>query len=353
MLAPTTLPQAPTVSLLLPNHNTAPVLDMVLERLAANTTYPHLEVIAVDDGSTDASREILRRWRDSERFPRFHLTEKPNSGAIDTLNVALGQAAGEVCVQLDSDASVETSGWVERMLALLRTDERVGVVTGKVVFDDGMVHACGVDLVGDQGHRDRTTRLDEPLGRRTFHYRATRVPEGSHPEEQAVAEVDAGVGCCLMYRRADALACGGYDSGYSPVWFDDLDLCLCIRTLGRKAFYLPDVRLVHHVTARSAPAPTRTVRERAIAIGKRVVPAGVRTTLRKRLTPGAAYTEQQRARMLHHYGYWREKWGWDMLNPDMREVQRRWSGTEICWRTDPARREAGAEIVRAYASSLE
>ena len=49
------------MSLLLPNRNTEAALDLILERLAANTTHPAFELIVVDDGSTDSSLEILRR----------------------------------------------------------------------------------------------------------------------------------------------------------------------------------------------------------------------------------------------------------------------------------------------------
>ena len=50
-------------------------------------------------------------------------------------------------------------------------------------------------------------------------------------------------------------------------------------------------------------------------------------------------------RLLHHYGYWREKWGFDMLNPDMDEVQRQWGATEVCWRSNPEMRHAGEQII--------
>ena len=51
--------KAPRVSLVMPNRDNAPVLDLVLDRLAENTTYPDVELVVVDDGSTDGSLEIL------------------------------------------------------------------------------------------------------------------------------------------------------------------------------------------------------------------------------------------------------------------------------------------------------
>ena len=57
---------------------------------------------------------------------------------------------------------------------------------------------------------------------------------------------------------------------------------------------------------------------------------------------------EHRDRLAHHYAYWREKWGFDMLNPDMDQVLERWGATEVCWRYDREMREAGERIVAAY-----
>lgn len=343
------------VSLLLPNRDNDQILDLVLERLAVNTTYRGVEVIAVDDGSTDSSREILRRWRDSDRFPAFTLIEKAGSGVVDTLNVALEAASGQVCVQLDADASIETPGWVERMLGLLGIDEAVGVVVGKVVMDSGQIHACGVSVVGPEGLHDRVSAIYEPAGRRRWHWRMEHPLEGDAGDmETQVAEVDSGIGVCMMYRRADALAAGGYDPGYAPVWFDDLDLCMSIRARGKKVFYLPDVRAIHHLGARnprstpvSNPSVRRFVRKVARR-GRRAVPAPVRHYLLERSDFESPHTPEQQQRLLDHYAYWRSKWGWDLLNPDLAAIRERWGETEIWWANDPRRRAAGDRIIEAF-----
>jgi GT2 family glycosyltransferase len=166
-----------------------------------------------------------------------------------------------------------------------------------------------------------------------------------------MAEVDSGIGCCMMYRRSDALTVGGYDPEWSPVWFDDVDLCLKIRAHGRKIFYLPTVRTIHHFGPRWDTV-TSIVRRVRLGVARRVVkrlPQNGRS-IEKRFNVDLLgyYTREQCARLRHHHAYWRKKWGWDARNPDMVAVRDRWGDTEICWATDPERRAAGERIVEAY-----
>jgi GT2 family glycosyltransferase len=335
------------VSLLMPNRNNERILDHILERLAANTSYPNVELVVVDDGSTDSSRQILRGWRDSGRFPRMQLLEREHGpgGVVDALNAGLAEASGELVVQLDADASIETPGWLERMVAYFCSDERIGVITGKIVFDWGEIHTCGVDLIGPTGFHDRGAVITEPVGRRTYHQRVTRFREGECATCEKIAEVDGGIGCCMMYRREVAVGLGGYDPGFSPVWFDDLDLTLGLRRAGLKVFFVPDIRVVHHVGHRLSgdPGPQRAARAVRRRIGSMLPPHA-----RRRISQALGIDRPPRwvwERLLHHYAYWRQKWGYDILNPDMDEVRRLWGATEICWQSNPEMHAAGQEIV--------
>jgi GT2 family glycosyltransferase len=337
------------VTLLLPNRDNGPVLDMVLMRLAENTSYPNYEVVAVDDESTDGSREILCRWQQSGALADFRLIEHPHTdaGVVDALNAGLAAATGEFVVQLDADASIETPGWLERMVDFMLCDPQVAVVTAKVVTDGGQVQACGINVVGPQGFHDRGTEILEPAGRRTSHQRVRRFTEREGPDCDQVAEVDGGIGVCMIYRRAAALAVGGYDRGFAPVWFDDLDLTLALRRQGGKVFYLPDVRVVHHLDRRGrGPVDPRVWGRFKTQMG-RALPAWARTPVVHALNLDRGPEWYQR-RLRHHYDYWAQKWGWDLLNPDMNELQQRWGGTEICWRSDPEKVEAGQRIMAAY-----
>ncbi len=350
-------PSTPRVSLLMPNRDNAALLDHVLERLAQNTTYPDFELLVVDDGSTDQSLDILHRWRDSGRFAEMRVIERAHGGVVEALNAGLQAATGELVVQLDADASIETRGWLEAMVSFFVSDERIGAVTAKVVLDSGEIHACGVEVVGPDGLHDGGTTITEPPGARTYHQRVARPTEGrSRPLEgrsvrcERIAEVDGGMGCCMMYRRDVALEVGGYDPGYAPVWFDDLDLTLAIRRHGLKVFFTPEVRVVHHVQGRSA-GQSVSIRRRVAAgvraLARVALPRGPRARLIRALELDRTPREHT-DRLAHHYAYWRDKWGFDMLNPDMHAVRERWGDTEICWRTVAQRRAAGEAIVAAY-----
>jgi glycosyltransferase involved in cell wall biosynthesis len=185
------------------------VLDLFFERLAAHTTYPDFEIVAADDGSTDASLEIMRRWRDSGRFPHFTLLEREHSGIVPTLNAALEAVAGEVIVRLDGDATVETPGWLEKMLAFQGLSDVIGVTVAKIIFDSGLVHTCGVNLVGEGGMHDRGARLIAPGD-------VERVPEEEAEGIDVPAEVDAALGCWTMFPTALAREIGGWGPRIGP-----------------------------------------------------------------------------------------------------------------------------------------
>jgi GT2 family glycosyltransferase len=340
----------PPVSLIVPNKNNEPVLDLFLEKLRRHTPSPEFELIVVDDGSSDRSREILRRWRDSGAFARFTLIEREPSGIIETLNAGLAEASGEIVVRLDGDATIETPGWLERMLSFYRSDERVGVVVAKIVFDSGHVHSYGMNVVGPEGVHDRGTRLTEPVGARTLDINVERPLATDGDGGAAIAEVDAAIGCCTMFSRELAERIGGFDTIYNPVGFEDFDFALGARRLGKKVFYFPEVEVVHRLTLRNPRTDNSRAEWLLWRLRRRVgglFPQRVRNAVARAARLGD-HDPERIALLRRHYASWREKWGWDPLNPDMDAVLERYRGTEVCWRYDDDRRRAGEEIIAAW-----
>jgi glycosyltransferase involved in cell wall biosynthesis len=98
-LAP--LADDPLVSVLLANHNYASFVDDAIQSVIAQT-HRRFELIAVDDGSTDGSAEIIRSWE--ARDPRVRALIRPNRGGQATsINEAAERSAGQVVCLLDSD----------------------------------------------------------------------------------------------------------------------------------------------------------------------------------------------------------------------------------------------------------
>ena len=137
----------------------------------------------------------------------------------------------------------------------------------------------------------------------------------------------------------------------APVWFDDLDLTISIRRLGYKVFFMPDVRVIHQARACAAASgsPRGSGSSATLRLARFLLPPRGRLRVVQALNLDRPPTEHGE-RLAHHYAYWRQKWGFDMLNPDMEAVRDRWGDTEICWRHNPEMLEAGRRIVAAYES---
>jgi hypothetical protein len=88
----------PLVSVLLPVYNGKPYLDAALQSILSQT-YQRFEVIAIDDGSTDGSYEIIQTFADS----RIHLFRQSNQGLPAALNRAIELSKGEYLARQDQD----------------------------------------------------------------------------------------------------------------------------------------------------------------------------------------------------------------------------------------------------------
>jgi glycosyltransferase involved in cell wall biosynthesis len=88
---------APLVSVVIPTYNYARFVSEAVDSVLAQT-YPSLEVVVVDDGSTDDTREVLARYGDRIRY-----IYQPNAGLPAARNTGIKAARGEFIGLLDSD----------------------------------------------------------------------------------------------------------------------------------------------------------------------------------------------------------------------------------------------------------
>lgn len=101
-----------------------------LESILASD-YPNLEVVAVDDGSTDRSLEVVQRF--AERDERVRVFRKENSGVCDTRNFAISQAHGTYILPVDADNLV-AADFITKAVAAISADEQVKMVYARAEF---------------------------------------------------------------------------------------------------------------------------------------------------------------------------------------------------------------------------
>lgn len=95
----------PRVSLIIPVYNTAEYLERCFASISAQTL-AEIEIIAVDDGSTDSSWSVIENWRKRDsRFAKSFRT--PHSGMSNARNMGLAEARGEFVAFIDSDDFIE------------------------------------------------------------------------------------------------------------------------------------------------------------------------------------------------------------------------------------------------------
>ena len=129
------------VSIIVPIYNGEEHIERCIESIAAQS-YPSIEIIAVDDGSTDNSGEILESFAEKdERIRPFHIE---NGGVSRARNFGIEHSEGEYIMFVDCDDYIEPDT-VERLLSLFEDDVDMTQCTYKIVDEaDKCVSVYGI-----------------------------------------------------------------------------------------------------------------------------------------------------------------------------------------------------------------
>jgi cellulose synthase/poly-beta-1,6-N-acetylglucosamine synthase-like glycosyltransferase len=126
-------PHYPTVSLILPAYNEEKTIGKSIERGLCQRYTGSLEIIVIDDGSTDKTYEIARKYADQYTNVKAIRYEE-NRGKSHALNTGFAEAKGEISVFSDTD-SVLAPEAVSRMVSHFK-DPKVGMVAGMVIINN-------------------------------------------------------------------------------------------------------------------------------------------------------------------------------------------------------------------------
>jgi GT2 family glycosyltransferase len=227
---------APLVSVVVPARAGDSPLRRCLGTLQQKTAYSRYEVLLVESGEGTAASRLPDALRDRVRGRRY---EGPGNAAA-VLNAGAAGAGGDYLLFLHDDIEIVSPEW---MTALLEHAQRpsVGAVGGRLLYPDGRLQQAGLflrDVPGDvAGYRFRGLPAGKP---------------GYLGLPGVTANVSAMSAACLMVRRHDFEALGGFDEAFRD-GLGDLDLCLRLREQGRLVVYTPLATLYHHAAAPEGP----------------------------------------------------------------------------------------------------
>ena len=132
----------PRVSVVLPVFNAAATVARAVESIRAQT-WPDWELVAVDDGSTDGTSEILDRWARDDA--RVRIVTQDHAGVAAAANAGLAGTRSELIARMDAD-DVAHPERLARQVALLDADATLGVASSLVEFGGDRAARAGYAL---------------------------------------------------------------------------------------------------------------------------------------------------------------------------------------------------------------
>lgn len=226
----------PRVSVIVATTARPDIAEPCLTSLLQRTTYDDLEVLLLVNRSVwnvSERADFLRRIAEKPRVRVIDYPDRPfNYSAVNNLGAA--QASGQVLCFLNDDTEIVTADWLEVLVSRVSLPQ-VAAAGPVLYYPDGTIQHAGVvlGLGGIAGH----ACLREPRGSRGYFGRAFL--------EQDVSCVTA----ACMAIRADVFGkLGGFDEKM-PLAYNDVDLCLRLRSAGWRIIWTPAAELAHRESA--------------------------------------------------------------------------------------------------------
>lgn len=212
----------PRVSVIIPVYNKLHYTLRCLDAIATHPPADPIEVIVVDDGSSDDTQAQL-----SQRDDLRYLRNPENLGFVGSCNHGAEVARGELLFFLNNDTAV-LAGWLDHLVQTFARIPEAGLVGSKLIYPDGRLQEAG-GIIWQDGSGWNWGRLGDPAA----------------PEYNFLRDVDYCSGAAIAIPRALFAEFGGFSQTYAPAYYEDTDLAFRVRAAGRRVLYQPLSWVVH------------------------------------------------------------------------------------------------------------
>jgi len=220
------------VSIIVAFYNKAHLGLLCIEAILENADVPY-ELILVDNGSTDNTKEMLDRLDGAEI-----IRNQKNLGFGLACTQGAEKARGEYLCFLNNDALLQPRS-LNAVSADFREDSSIGAVGGKILLADGHLQEAG-SIVWNDGSAWGYGRGDDP-----------RLPRYEFRRP-----VDYCSGAFLFTPRSLFNELGGFDARFLPAYYEDIDYCFKVWNKGLRVIYEPRAVIRHYESASSETTET-------------------------------------------------------------------------------------------------
>ncbi len=230
------------------NYESGRLLADCVDALAADDSAGPVDVVVVDNGSTDGSVATLHARHPSVAVMDPHA----NLGYGRAANLGIAATRAPVVLVINPDAML-APGSARSVLDAFAAAPDLAVVGPRILNPDGSTYPSARTAPGTGiavGHA--------VLGRIAPHNRYTRAYRQSDADTSVPRDVDWVSGAALWFRRAALDRVGGWDERYF-MFLEDVDVCREITTAGDRVRYEPEAVVTHVVGASRSRAPVRSV----------------------------------------------------------------------------------------------
>lgn len=242
----------PLVSIIIPNKDNIDTLDRCLNSLLHNTSYSNIEIIIVENNSTEDKTFAYYKTLDSD--PRIKVVTWSDSFNYSAVNNYGAQFAhGDYLLLLNNDVESINPDWLTSMLSLCQREE-VGIVGAKLLYPDNTVQHAGVAMlkcfesyeIGGAIHIFANIDKDDPA------YQARAILR---------QDLSAVTAACLLTKKKLYDELGGLDETF-VVAYNDIDFCLRVREAGYLVVFDPEAKLYHYESLTRGPDDSKTSPEK-------------------------------------------------------------------------------------------
>jgi len=213
----------PRVSVVVLTYNSEKFIGPCLRSLSA-VDYPDLEIIVVDNASSDAT---IERVHEAGGFDVL-VPNRTNRGCAGGNNDGWRASSGDIVFFLNPDTTVDR-GVVRAIVEVFDSHPEAVVCGCKILYPDGetiwhtggVIHPNGMTTHRGYGEKDR----------------------GQYDE---VCDIDYASGCAVAFRRDFLEKVGGFNEDYWPGYYEETDLCWKARRAGYRVLYAPRAVVYHH-----------------------------------------------------------------------------------------------------------